>query len=312
VSVHRPLAIVLAVQVVLIAIAWWPSDPAANRRRPAIGVERERIQQIEIALRPVDDADPEPAILARTDGGWTVLSAAAYPAKEAQVDELLDKLLGLTTGAPIATSSASHEALKVSEDDYGRRIKIVTGDEPVEWLVGSATNNSVNLRKVGEDDVYRATGSGEWSFRDSSASYYDPNYLDADAGSFAAVVVRNESGEVRFEQADGVWRLADLAEGEQSDPEKITGFLAAVAKLRMSQPEGPNVSPEHGFDSGSHIEWTVASDDQSISGGYAVGAEVEGDRYVKAEGHPFVVRARKSAVQRLLDANRAEFLRQEG
>ena len=310
-SLHRRFALVLAVQLVLVVVAWWPSG-SSGARGPAIDVDRDAIERIEIALRPVGEAEPEPAVLVKGDDGWTVASAANYPATESKVEEMLDKLLGLHTGMPITTSPTSHDALKVGDETYGRRIVIATADDSHEWLVGAATSRSVNLRRVGEDEVYRASGSGEWSFRDSSSSYFDTTYVDADPAAFSAVSVRNDAGELSFEKVDGVWRLTDTGEDEQSDAAKIESFLQSVARLRMSEPVGTEVTPEHGLDDGPRIDWTVASEDQSEFGGYAVGAEVEGDRFVKAVGRPFVVRARRSDLRRLLEASRSEFLLGEG
>ena len=228
----------LGVQLVLVALSWWPGDRSATRARPVFDLQRDDIREIEIATRPQGDAAPDPVVLVRDDDGWTVRSAAGYPATPDRIDDLVDALLGLTTAGPIATQAAGHKALKVSDDSYGRRVRVVADGEPVEWLIGAATSRSINMRRVGEDDVYRARGASEWSFRDQASSYYDATYVDADPDTFEAVALHNEHGDLRFEGGTAGWTLADLAEGELADPEKIHGFLSVVAKLRMSEPVG--------------------------------------------------------------------------
>ena len=304
---HRNLALLLVVQVALAAITWWPSDPGADRRR-VFDFDREAVERIEIGARPVGDATQGPAVLVRGGDGWSVESAAGYPATPSEIEELLDGLLGLEVGPPIATQEASYEALHVGDESYGRKIAVTADGETSEWLVGAAPSRSVNLREVGEADVYRARGASEWSFRDSSASYYETTYVDANPASFGAVTVRNAHGELRFEQREGVWTLADPAPGESTSSEAIEAFLTAVARVRMTTPVGSEVQPEQGLTDAPRIAWTVVAEDQSVAGGYAVGAEIEGDRFVKADGNPFVVRARKSAVEKLLEAERAQFL----
>ena len=305
---QRNLGIALAVQLVLVSITWWPSDPAASRR-PVFDLDRDVISRIEIAVRPAGDEPAEPAVLVKDGDIWKVHSAADYPATPAKIEELLDTLLGLEAGPAIATQPSSHEPLKVGEDSYGRRIVVTAAGEPSEWLVGAATSRSVNVRRVGEDEVYRASGASEWSFQDRSASYFETTYVDGDPASFGAVAVRNENGELRFEQTEGVWRLADLAVEEAADSDAISAFLMAVARVRMTEPVGSEVLPEHGLEDGPRIDWTIVSEDQSVAGGYAVGTEIEGDRFLKAEGDPFVVRARSSALQKLVDASRSQFLK---
>ena len=96
-SVRRMLGIALAVQLVLVAINWWPGDGAAARLRPVFDLERGEVEEIEIAARPLEDAASESLVLARADDGWTLRSAGDYPATKERVDALLDSLLGLTT-----------------------------------------------------------------------------------------------------------------------------------------------------------------------------------------------------------------------
>ena len=141
--------------------------------------------------------------------------------------------------------------------------------------------------------------------------------MAGDAATFDAVALHNGHGDLRFEKQDSSWTFSDLAEGESADTEKIEAFLSAVAKLRMREPVGPDELPEFGLSRGSpedasdqlRIDWTIVAEDKSVSGGYAVGAAVDGDRYVKAVDQLFVVRVAESAVQRLLDAKRSEFLK---
>jgi len=180
--------------------------------------------------------------------------------------------------------------------------------EVYDWVVGAATSRSLNVRRVGEDEVYQARGASEWSFQSESASYFETTYLDANPASFGAVVVRNENGELRFGQTQGVWTLADLAAGESADSDAISAFVAAVAHVRMTEPVGRQALPEHGLDEGPRIDWTIVAADQSIAGGYALGSEIDGDRFLKAAGDSFVVRARESDLEQLLEARRSQFL----
>ena len=72
----RVLAIVLAVQLVLVAISWWPGDPAASRPRALFDYSREAVEEISIGARPADGADSDPVVLARSGAGWVVRSPA--------------------------------------------------------------------------------------------------------------------------------------------------------------------------------------------------------------------------------------------
>lgn len=309
-TVTRALTMALGVQLLFVAVAWWPQDPSAGLPQPVFDLSREAISQISVASRPAEGEPPEPVVLARkADGdGWVIRSAADFPADAARVDELLDAVLGLRAGPPIATRAASHEALSVGDESYGRRLSVQSDGEPDSWLVGAATSRSVHLRPAGEDTVYLASGASEWSFRDSPSSYWQASYVDEDPARFEAVAVENAHGTLRFERRDGSWTLADLAEGEVAQSDAIESFTAAVARVRMREPVGRTVEDDFGLGTGARIDWTIVADNQSLAGGYAVGAEVESDVYLKAVDHPFVVRVAKSAVKRLREAERSEFV----
>ncbi|MEE2673708.1 MAG: DUF4340 domain-containing protein [Myxococcota bacterium] len=302
---QRNLGILLVAQLVLVAMTWWPSDPSASRR-PLFDFDRDAFERIEIAT---GSAASDPAVLVKEGGTWKVHSAADYPATPAKIEALLDTLLGLEVGPAIAGQSQSHEPLNVGDDSYGRRVSVTAAGEVSDWLVGAATSRSVNVRRVGDDEVYPVRGASEWSFQHDSASYFDTTYLDANPASFGAVVLRNENGETRFEQSAGVWTLADLVAGESADSDAIATFLSSVARLRMTEPVAAEALPEHGLENGSRIDWTLVAEDQSIAGGYRLGSEIDGDRFVQATGDTFVVRARASDFEDFLSATRSRFLR---
>lgn len=306
-SLQRTLAIVLGVQLLLVAVFWWPRDPAAGIR-PVFDVGRADIERVEIETRPAAGAEPSPLVLVRDDDRWKLASAADYPADPEKVEQLIDSLVALHAGSAIATRAASHSALNVADDNYGRRIRVAAGGETSEWLMGAATSRSVNLRRADGDDVHLATGAGEWSFRDDARSYYDLTFIDADVETFGAVAVHNEHGELRFEKQEGGWRLADATDDETSVPEIIGDFLGEVARVRMTAPESASPEPAHGLEDGVRVDWTIIAEDQSVAGGYVVGSERDGERFVKGVGRPYVVRVSEDALDRLRNAQRADFL----
>lgn len=311
-SARRVLVFALAVQVLLIAATWWPRDRAASRPKPVFDVERDAITEIEIATRPAEGADEKPVVLARSGDGWVLRSEDDFPADGARVGELLDSLLALHARAPIATQPTSHEALSVAEDDYGRRITVRTADGESSWWMGPAASHAIYMRRVGEDDVYRASGASEWSFRERASGYWDPVYVHEDPKRFDAVAITNAHGSLRFEKRDGTWTLTELADGESADEDAIDELVTGLARVRMDRPVGTELRPEYGLDGKVRVDWTIPAEDQSQSGGYQVGAPADADVYLKAAGRRFVVLVPKSAVRRLQDAQRSDFVKPAG
>jgi hypothetical protein len=306
-SLPRTLGIVLLAQLVLIAITWWPTDPAAHRTRPLLNLERDEITAIEIVRKP-PEGDPVPVQLVREAGQWTVRSSAGYPASDDKVEKLLDQLLSIEVSGPVATQPSSHEAFKVSDEEYGRRVDVTAGSEHLSLLLGASTSKSVNIRISGEPEVYHVAGVTEWSFRDVGSSYYDPMYVNADVDQLSSVTVRNDHGTLRFEKQGEAWSLDGLGEGEAADSGKVERFLEMVTRVRMLEPVTETASADHGFEHGVRVDWTVISENQSAVGGYSVGSDVEMGSYVKAVDSAFVVTANRNTFARLRAAERSEFL----
>lgn len=307
-TLPQVLGMLAVAQAVLVVITWWPTDPSAHRPRPLLTLERDAISEIEISGKLAEGAEPVSVELSREEHGWVVRSAAGYPASPEKVEALLDQLLQLEVGSPIATQTSSHNALKVGAEEYGRWIEVATGSERLSLRLGAATSKSVNVRIADEADVYRAAGVSEWSFRDVGSSYYDPVYVDADPGSLSAVSVRNEHGTLLFEKKADEWTLAGLVRDETADSAKIESLLKQLTNVRMAEPVGKTVRTEYGLDGSLRVDWTANLEDQSVAGGYKVGVELDSNRYVKALDSPFVVTARQSLFDPLRDAKRADFL----
>jgi len=311
VSLRTALGILACVQLGLAAITWWPAGDAGGPA-PLLDVESDAITQIEIESKPLAGEEPSPVVLARSGDGWVVRSAADFPARPEKIEELLGRLLDLEFGTPVALQQESHNALKVGEDEYGRRISVRAGDEETNLVLGAATSKSVNVRLEGEQDVYRSSGVSEWGFSDTASSYYDPLYVSAAPTEITALTVRNGNGVLEFRKEGESFTLADLADGEVVDAAAVDRFVAAVTKLRMTRPVTQQVEDVHGLGDpeagGARVDWTLEAEDQSVAGGYAIGAVVESDRYAKAVDSQFVVRVLESATTQLRNADRQEFL----
>jgi hypothetical protein len=304
------LLILAGAQIALAAVTWWP-DTGDGAAVKILDVERETITEVEVSAKPVEGEEPDPAVLALANATWVVRSAADYPARNEKVEELLGSLLGLEGATKVATQSMSHNALKVGDEEYGRRIAVTAGGERIELVIGAATSKSVNVRVAGSDEVYRAPGVSEWAFSETSTSYYDPAYVTASPKDLSALKVVNPNGELTFQREGGALTLAGVSEEEEVDTAAVDRFLQAITSLRMSRPVGETVDDSYelaGHAAAARVDWTVIAEDQSIAGGYAVGAEIDSDRYVKAVDSPFVVRVPSSATERLSSVSRAEFL----
>lgn len=304
----RTLSVVLAVQLVLAAWMWWPTDRSALASRPLLDVRPDAITEIAIARHPAEGDEPDWLELRREGSGWVIASADDYPADPARVQELIDRLLGLRVRTPVATTRPSHNALKVGEREYGRRVRIRTGEGEQALVVGAARSDSVYVRRADATDVYMADGISEYALSDSPSAYWSRDYVSAPVEEIRTVVIENAHGRIALARADDGWTVEDAPEGMVADDATIESFLGEVTRLRLVEPVGTVTTPEYGLADGARIQWTLEADDQSVAGGYVAGAVEDANAYVKSDTARFVVRVAAAEVEPLRAATRDRFL----
>ncbi len=306
----RFLALLLAMQAGLAVVTWWPADRSAFTPHRLLEIDPADVTAIEIARRPAGDDEPAWLELRRDGSGWVIPSANGYPADPARVEQLIERVAGMQVRAPIATTAASHNALSVGERDYGRRVVVRTGETAHELIIGAALSNSVNVRLAGSDEVHVAEGLSEFSVADTPSSYWAREYVNAPADEISSFFLRNAHGAFRAERDGEGWRIADAPEGRQADGEAIDELLESLVGLRLAEPVGTEVREAHGLDDGARVSWTIAADDQSLAGGYGVGAVDGSNAFVKADGDPFVVKVSEADVAPIRNARVDDLLRE--
>ncbi|MBW2273055.1 MAG: DUF4340 domain-containing protein [Deltaproteobacteria bacterium] len=304
-SSHKVLALLFVLQLALVAMTWWPRDHSALAPRPLFELESDAIQE----LRVEASGDGEGVRLVREGRDWKVASASGYPANPEKVDELLDSLLALRVTTPIATRETSHNALKVGEDEYGKRVVIVAGDgAEIELVIGAAARDSVHVREADASEVYVAKGLSEWSLQDRGDAYYDRSYVDTDAATLSTLTVTNGKGTLTFVRDEVGWVLEGLEGAAEVDQAAVDALIKALTKLNMSEPVGIEALPQYALDGRVSVTWSAVESDQSFAGGYVVGADEGSFTFVKADGNPFVVKANSSDLEALRSAQRSDFL----
>jgi hypothetical protein len=309
VSIARTLALLLAAQLVLAVVTWWPADRSALVPHRLIEGEVGDVARLRIAAAPEDGAEPSWLELTRAGEDWTIASSAGYPAEAEKVTALLEKLLAMEIRAPIATGSAHHNALSVGEQEYGRQLELDLSGETIRLVVGAARSDHVNVRYADEDEVYLARGISEFAINDAASHYWNATYLAAPADELTSLQIQSPSGPIEFVREESGWTLAELGPGEVADAAAIESMIGKLTVLEMLEPVGEDELAEHALDGGLRVTWTQAATDESVAGGYRVGDERAGRVFVKSDAHAFVVTVAPSQVEALRAAERADFVR---
>jgi hypothetical protein len=215
----------LALQLVLAATFLWAGRSTGERdaQQPLLNLPAEDISRIVIR-----EGEQETS-LTRTGDSWQLPTLHNLPAKQANVDRLLDKLAGLRAGWPVATSQSSHARFQVAEDDNQRHIRLYQGDKLAgELFLGSSPGlRQVHLRLKDDDAVY----TGEVPTHEVPAKV--EQWLDKSL--LAASGVEHITGEdFSLEKADGDWAFAEADEDTAVNAQKAKDLATALESLQVS------------------------------------------------------------------------------
>ncbi|MDH3643161.1 MAG: DUF4340 domain-containing protein [Gammaproteobacteria bacterium] len=238
--------------------------------------------------RIVISGEGETIEMSKDESGWRL--AGDTPADGDKIDEVLEKLSGLSAPWPVATSESSRERFEVTADSNQRRVQMFGAEETIgELFLGTSPGyRRVHARAGGADEVYSI------DFSTFELPVGRDDWLDKD--------LLRPLGEVTEVVRDGAWSLSRGEEGwllgavapaqnagEQgaADPDAADRLIERVADLRVTGFAGDAQLTEQAAytvtdDAGIHRlrifhdeeEDTYAVESDRIEGRFAVAAYI--------------------------------------
>lgn len=316
-ATHTKLLALLAVQTALVAWTHLGGDagvPAGSKALLELKVDE--VTALEIASKPLGDADPTPVRFERTKDGWVVATAGRYPAKADKVEEVVGKVLGLRVHQPIATSTANHNALRVGTRDFDKTVKIEAGGATHQLVMGSAKGSAIHVRRADANQVFYARGLTTWALSDQVSGYVDTDFVEVEADDLVEVHLKNQHGQLTLVKgADGDWTLDPAPPGVPLEPTELKTFAEKAAKLTLSEPVGKTVEESYGLGEEAVTVRLVAetkgeedAEPTRAETSYRLGVEADGKVYALASSGDYVVKVSKWSVEKILGAKFTDFV----
>lgn len=179
-AVARWLLGLLAAQLVLVAITWWPAETPSRPAGPLLSFSAAAVDQIRIS----DGSDT--VVLRRLENAWRLGQPNGPAADADRVASLLATLGRLRGDWPVAASESSHARFEVADDQYLRRVELFAGEARLAALrVGRSPGLGQAYVRVGEQTrVYPAEISVfELGVKDADWRQAEPAEPDASGGN---------------------------------------------------------------------------------------------------------------------------------
>ena len=307
---NKILAGVLALQIVIAAVIFWPRPSAtAGGGSLFAGLAADQITQLTIS-----DATGQ-VQLAKGQSGWVLPQADDYACQASKVQPLLDKLVALKADRLVAQTSASHKRLKVADQDYERSIEfeLADGTRHKLYLGTSAGYQTTHVRVQGKDEVYLASGLSVTDASAQASGWVDPIYLSVPQDQVTALTVENRNGHFEMEKNEaGTWTLKGLAPGEIANVSNIQSLVSRATSIVLTQPLGKKEQDAYGLKTPKAVITLRSRDQAGAVKTYSlrVGAQDEKDNsfVVISSESPYFVRAGIGTLQDFVEKGRDYFL----
>jgi hypothetical protein len=220
---------------------------------------------------------------------------------------------------PVVTSPRYHKALKVTDQDHERRVRIwdqPSGKAKTGLYLGTSPNYRItHVRREGDDRVYEVTGLGAFDVQDQASGWIKTRLIETEPASVNKIAVENAHGRFAIEKSDdGTWRVAapSARHGKALDQSKVDALLRAATGLSISEPAGALDRQAQGLERPSAtVTLTAGSPPSGVSAAGGAGGEValmvggkvagqDNKRYVTRSGFDHAGIVYESAVEKLV------------
>jgi len=303
---HQILAGILVVQIILSVLVFWPRSAGTSVSEPLFP----NLKADDIVALNITDADGKSIGLKKVSGNWILPEADDYPAKADKITPLLDKIVGLTTSRLVTRTDTSHKRLRVSPNDFVRRIEFETADGTKRTLyLGSSPSYGVtHFRVEGQSETYLTNALSTWETNATATAWVDSLYLNVPQDKIAKVTLENSHGRLIFTKNDqGKWTMSGLAAGETLDEAKVTSLVQRAASVNMIKPLGKKDQAAYGMDKPQAVV-TLETEDRTIT--LRVGAKDPTDNtyVIISSESPYYVRVSEYTVKELVEGKHDDFL----
>ena len=305
---HQILAGIAALQLILLVGITIKGQPeAAVPSAPLTTLTAEEITAF--VIKRADDYPPNqvPLNLVKKNGVWVVPTADDYQVDSDKVENVLEKLVSIDADQSVARSKTSHNALKVGDRDYTKRVQLTAGTKTTEIVIGEGKGRSMYVRKSDADDVYLVRGLTAYDVSHEVTNYTEAEYFKMSDLQEVRVNVSSPGGSQSahlFQDATGKWEVDGLGDAP-IDESRVRALLIAVRSGRMVRPVGKTIRPEFGLGN-PRARVTMKNKDEEME--LLVGSDIGDFTYVKVNTKPDVILVRKYTLDALLRFNKEQLI----
>jgi hypothetical protein len=307
---NRVLAALLTVQLVVLAVVFWPGTPAAGGEQLFGDLETDQV--VELTIR---DAGGGQLHMAKGAQGWTLPEAGDFPVQEDNVAALVDRIVNLRTDRLVTHTRDSHARLQVTDDDFQRLIEfeLQDGTRHKLYLGSSPRFQVLHVRADDRDEVYLSLGLSTSDAGVGVSAWVNTDYFSVPQDDIVALMLENRNGRFEFEKDEaGTWTMLNLPPGEKLLENNVSSLATRVSGLRLQRPLGREEEASYDLADPNAKVTLRTRDAEGNERTYIVrvGSQPEGEQgyVVKSATSPYYVLLAEFTVSDLVEKTLQDFI----
>lgn len=213
------LSMVLAAQVVLLAIVFWPGSTSSDGESNAslLNFNSEDVSRIVISDKETS------VVLSRAGQDWVLPEYHQLPTDPLKVTAALESLPALAQGWPVAQTPAAQQRFEVAQDNYQRKLQFANDTDTMSTLyLGTSPGfRKVHVRREGEDAIY-AVEFNTFDLPVTESEWLDKTLLQL-------VGIDSVQGlDYQLTRAGDEWRMADTEIPVQATVDSLINGLQSL------------------------------------------------------------------------------------
>lgn len=303
---NQILAALLAVQIVLGVVVFWPRPAASGAGEPLLP----NFKAADVTGLTLSDGQGKRLALAKNGEAWVMPEAGNYPVDGAKVTPFLEKLEKIKTNRLVTQTEGSHAQLKVAANDFNTLVEVKAKDGTAHKLyLGSAAGGSAtHVRADDRPEVYLSGEINSFEASTGASSWIDTLYFTVPLTAPVNLTLENANGTFNLIKTGETWTMEGLAEGETFNEGGFSGLLNQITNIRMTEPLGKEDS---WFGKDKPLATiTLKATDKTYTLKLGAKDTTDNSYVLKSSESPYYVRVAEYTGSSLVDKKRDDFLQQ--